>query len=659
MLLPLVVLAVALGDYTDPELTAADRAHWSFVAPARHAPPAVRNVDRVRNPIDRFVLAKLDAAGRGFAPEADRRTLVRRLSVDLTGLPPTPAEIDAFLADDSSDAYEKLVDRLLASSHYGERWGQHWLDVVRFAESNGYENDGDRPHAWRYRDWVVQALNADLPFDRFLREQVAGDLLATGRDARDDAGLLAATGLHRCGPVHVVAGNVDPADNRNEVLTEMVNAVGSAVLGLTVGCARCHDHKFDPISLGDYYRLQAFFAGTRFKYASLAIPQEKLAHRMAKAFADARLKPVKKRIEALEAPTRARLTAERTAALAPEMRAAVETPAGKRTPEQKKLAADAKTLLNLVWDEVIDAMPAADRAERTRLRAEQVRLEETLPPPLPETWSVAEDDQPPPHHVLKRGSVRSKSGTAKPAVLRVAEAGVSKPADRRDLAAWLTSPANPLTARVIVNRLWQHHFGRGIVGTPNDFGTRGDRPTHPELLDWLALDLVEHGWTLKRVHRLMVTSTAYRQASGSQPDPLFGRQTRRRLDAEAVRDAMLVAAGTLNRQGGGPSVRVPLEPEVYDLIFTEGEPVGLWPVTRDARQHDRRSLYLLAKRNVRQPLLEAFDLPDTLASCAVRGTSTFAPQALILMNGPLAREQARRFAADVGPAADQIGRAHV
>ncbi len=232
---------------------------------------------------------------------------------------------------------------------------------------------------------------------------------------------------------------------------------------------------------------------------------------------------------------------------------------------------------------------------------------------------------------------------------------MTKPADRRDLAKWLTSPDNPLTARVIVNRLWQQHFGRGLVATPNDFGTRGDRPTHPELLDYLARELVEHGWSLKHLHRLMVTPAAYRQASGPQPDPLVGWQARRRLDAEAVRDAMLAAAGTLNRKLGGPSVRVPLEPEVYDLIFTEGEPVGLWPLTRDPAEFDRRSLYLFAKRNVRQPLLEAFDLPDTLGSCAMRGVSTFAPQALILMNGPLARGQAKRFATSLAGAADRVG----
>ncbi len=426
----LLASVLAVGDYTDPELTTAARAHWSFVPPAKHSPPVVKGP--ARNPIDRFLLAKLEAAGRGFAPAADRRTLARRLSFDLLGLPPTSAEVDAFLADPSPDAYEKLVERLLASPHFGERQAQHWLDVVRFAESNGYENDGDRPHAWRYRDWVVRAFNADKPFDAFVAEQVAGDLLwkdEFGRmrdEARTAAGavfggplssfilhpsssdLLAATGLHRCGPVHVVAGNVDPAENRNEMLTEMANRVGAAVLGLTVGCARCHDHKFDPISLGDYYRLQAFFAGTRFADTSLATPQEKAVHAIRKAFAEARIKPLRKRIEELEEPTRTRRTAERTAALTPQMRAAMAAPAGKQTAEQKKLVADSKPLLNLLWNDVIDAMPAADRADRARLRAEQVRLEEALlPPPLPTTWAVREDEKPPPHSVLKRGSVRA------------------------------------------------------------------------------------------------------------------------------------------------------------------------------------------------------------------------------------------------------------
>ena len=657
----LFVSSLAAGDYTDPELTAADRSHWGFVPPAKHRPPVVKGP--ARNPIDRFVLAKLEAAGRGFATETDRRTLVRRLTFDLLGLPPTPAEVDAFVVDPSPDAYETLVERLLASPHFGERQAQHWLDVVRFAESNGYENDGDRPHAWRYRDWVARAFAADKPFNEFVAEQVAGDLLwkdEFGRmrdEARTAAGavlggplssftlhpsssdLLAATGLHRCGPVHVVAGNVDPAENRNEVLTEMANGVGSAVLGLTVGCARCHDHKFDPISLGDYYRLQAFFAGTRFVDSSLATAQEKAAHGMRKAFAEARIRPLKKRIEPVRGadpcPAEGRADGGPCPGNAGGRRDAGRQADGRAEEAGRRRQGAAQPAVGRGDRRHAGGRPG--RAGAATGRAGSLRRSTVATTTADHMGGERGRDAAASQHPQAGERPRGKRVWHRPGVLRVAEGSMTKPADRRDLARWLTSPDNPLTARVIVNRLWQQHFGRGIVATPNDFGTRGDRPTHPELLDWLARELVEHGWSLKHLHRLMVTSAAYRQTSGPQPDPLVGRQARRRLDAEAVRDAMLAAAGTLNRKLGGPSVRVPLEPEVYDLIFTEGEPVGLWPVSRDPAEFDRRSLYLFAKRNVRQPLLEAFDQPDALGSCAMRGVSTFAPQALILMNGPLAR----------------------
>ncbi|MFO0851165.1 MAG: DUF1553 domain-containing protein [Gemmataceae bacterium] len=650
--------------YTDPPVTPKEREHWSFRPPARAALPSVHERNRVRTPVDRFVLARLEAAGLTYGPDADRRTLIRRLSFDLTGLPPTPAEVDAFLADQSPDAYEKLVDRLLASPHYGERWGQHWLDVVRFAESNGFELDAERPQAWRYRDYVVASLNADKPYDRFLTEQIAGDLLAKGKDPRQAADLLHATGLHRCGPVHVVSGNLEKEQVRQEVLTEMVTGVGSAVLGLTVGCARCHDHKFDPLSLGDYYRLQAFFAGTKFKDVDLATDAEKAAAKVKREAIEAQIKPIQKAIDRLEAPARVKAREAKKAALDPEMRAAVDTEPKNRTAAQKKLAKDAEPVIRPLWDEVIDAMAPAERAKRAALKAEQVRLEETLPPPTPQAWAVGEEEKRPPTFVLRRGDLRRRAGEVPVAFPRVI-ATEAKPGDRLDLAKWLTRPAHPLTARVIVNRLWQHHFGRGLVATPNDFGTKGERPTHPDLLDWLARELVEPTWqadgatpwALKRMHRLLVLSTAYRQRSRTEPtaaamkaDPdnrLLWRQNRHRLEAEAIRDAVLATAGTLTRTVGGPSVKVPLEPEVYDLIFTEGEPVGLWPVTPDPAEHTRRSLYLLLKRNVRLPVLEAFDQPDTLSSCAARSVSTFAPQALILMNGPFTREQSRRLAAEL------------
>ncbi|MCU0702429.1 MAG: DUF1549 and DUF1553 domain-containing protein [Fimbriiglobus sp.] len=663
-LVVLVAVAVASAQekerpYREPDLPDDARRHWAFAAPKRPEVPTKGH------PIDAFLLAKLRAASIHPAPEADRRTLLRRLTFDLTGLPPTPAELDDFLKDDTPGAYEKVVDRLLASPHFGERQAQHWLDVVRFAESNGYELDADRPHAWRYRDYVVRSFNADKPYDHFLTEQIAGDLLAKDKTGAEAAELLVATGLHRCGPVHMVSGNVDPEEMRQEKITEIVNGFGSTVLGLTLACTRCHDHKFDPLTQGDYFRLAAFFSGSVYKDVEFATDAEKKQHKEQTAAVLAVVGPIKKQIAEIEAPARVRAEAEKMAKLPAEVRAAFDVPANQRTAEQKKLVDAAKPIIKLTWDEVLAALTPEEAARRAKLQVRQLAEEERYPPPLPTAWAIAETDKSSATFVLKRGDWKRRQSPISAGYVRVMTAGEPEAKSRLDLAKWVTDPKNPLTARVIVNRLWQHHFGRGLVASPNDFGTRGEKPTHPELLDWLACELmeptggdggrvVEKPWTLKRLHRLMVTSSAYKQASDSpvsseaaKTDPnnhLLWRANRRRLEGEAIRDALLATAGTLNRDVYGPSVRVPLEPEVYDLIFTEDEPVNLWKVTADLRQHTRRSLYLFAKRNVRQPLLEAFDQPDTLGSCAVRGKSTFAPQSLILMNGPLAAEQSKRMA---------------
>jgi hypothetical protein len=664
------LLAAVLGQaadppYHEPELSDRARQHWSFQPIRKPAVPG-KDTGPIRNPIDAFILAKLGEHGLKLSPEADKLTLLRRVTFDLHGLPPTPAEIDAFLKDTSADAYEKVVDRLLASPHYGERWAQHWLDVVRFAESNGYELDAERPHAWRYRDYVVNSFNTDKPYDRFLTEQIAGDLLAEGKTPREATELRIATGMLRCGPIHVVSGNLDPEETRQEKLLEMVNGLGASVLGLTMGCARCHDHKFDPLTQGDYFRLQAFFGPTEYKDVEFATDEEKKSHKERTEAVKAKTAPLKKQIAELEAPYRKKLVEQKKANLPEQMRAALAVEAAKRTPEQKKLADAAKPLIDVKWDEVLDILSAEDRTRRAKLKAEELKWENELPSPLPTTWGVSQAEKPKPTYVLKRGDWKRKQSEISAGYVRVIGSKPMESQTRLDLARWLTAADHPLTARVIVNRMWQHHFGRGIVATPNDFGTRGERPTHPELLDWLASELVvpltPEGrgeltpWTLKRLHKLMVTSATYRQVSdtsspaAAKVDPsnaLLWRMNRRRLEGETIRDAMLTAAGTLNRQVGGLSVKVPLEQEVYDLIFTEGEPEGLWPVTPDVKQHTRRSLYLFAKRNVRQPLLEAFDQPDLLGSCAVRGVSTFAPQALILMNGPLAHEQSRRMAANL------------
>ncbi len=625
----------------EPAITAEDRAHWSYVKPVRS--------DK-HSTIDGFIRGKLAEKKLDLSPEADKLTLIRRVSFDLTGLPPTIAEINAFVQDTSANAYEKVVDRLLASPHFGERWAQHWLDAVRFAESNGYELDADRPHAWRYRDYVVKSFNDDKPYKTFLREQIAGDELAAGKDPRTVAELLIATGMHRCGPSHMVSGNLDKEMIRQEYLTEMVNGIGSAVLGITLGCARCHNHKTDPISTADYYRVQAFFAAAKYTEVSLATNEEKAAYDKAKAEIARRLAPIKKQIEAIDAPVRAKVTAAKRAALAPKYREALDTDSKKRTPEQQKLVKDIQPVIKVSWDDVLNAMPPAEKAKRDALRQQQFAIEADAPTLPPATWSIADEPKRPITYIRPRGDWAKQGSVVTMNVPRVLAPESYEPKSRIEFADWLTSNDQPLTARVIVNRLWHHYFGRGIVRTVADFGLTGEKPTHPELLDWLAVDLMQNEWKLKRIHKLIVMSKTYRQSSDGKPnaaDPdnrLLGKQNRKRLEAEAIRDAMLAASGELNRAVGGPGVRVPLEPEVYDLIFTEGEPDGLWTVTKDPKQHVRRSIYLFAKRNVRLPLFEAFDQPDTLTPCTGRNVSTFAPQALILMNGPFARDRSLALA---------------
>jgi hypothetical protein len=653
VLLAIPAPVAAQDKYADPDIVPRDRQHWSFKSPVR---PKVTGTG---NPIDILIRAKLEAAGLKPSPEADKITLIRRLSLDLTGLPPTPAEVDAFVKDSAPDAYEKVVDRLLASPHFGERWALHWLDVVRFAETNGFEGDLERPHAWRYRDYVIKSFNTDKPYDVFLTEQLAGDELAAGKDPKDAAELWIATGIHRCGPIHMVSGNLNAETLRQERLTEMVNGVGAAFIGLTVGCARCHDHKFDPFSAGDYYRLQAFFASTTYTDVEFGTATEIATHDKAVEVFKAKIQPIRSQIDSIDAPYRARIGKLKREKLEQKYRDALDTPSEKRTPEQKKLAADGATLSKVTWEDVVMALSPADREKREALRAQLHELEARTPGPAPAAWAIKTAEKPQETFVLKRGDPKRKVLEVGPAFPRVLVSAEVKPKTRLELAKWMTSPDHPLTSRVIVNRLWQHHFGRGLVNTPNDFGIRGEKPTHPELLDWLACELANPDrkggggspWSLKHIHRLIVTSATYRQSAlstqGSKVDPdntLLWRMNRRRLEAEAVRDSVLTAAGTLNPRLGGVSVKVPLEPEIYDLIFTEGEPDGLWPVTPDVSQHTRRSIYLFNKRNVRLPMLEALDQPDTLNSCAFRPVSTFAPQALILMNGPFVQEQGKALA---------------
>jgi hypothetical protein len=625
---------------------------WAFQKPVRPAVPSVTSA-WIRTPIDAFLLQAMQAKGLSPSPPLDRVRLIRRVTLDLTGLPPTPDEVDAFIKDKSPKAYEKLVDRLLASPHYGERWAQRWLDVVRYADTNGYELDADRPHAWRYRDYVVDSFNRDRRYDVFLKQQVAGDELWPG-----DNEALIATGFHRAGPIHLVGGNQDEEMNRQEVLSEMAGGIGSVFLGLTVGCAKCHNHKFDPILQADYYRLQALFAATEGKDVVIATREERDRFDRDQKQYEERLKPIAERIKTLEQPYRDRIKNDKTAKLDAKLRAALDAPKDKRTPEQEMLAKDAGAQIGVTWDEVVAALTPETRAQRAALRKQLHEIELTAPEPLPTAYAVQDMGHAPVTHILKIGDPHNQLGPVDPGlptVLAVDNGNIpADPCSRRAaLANWLASPENPLTARVMVNRIWQFRMGTGLVRTPNDFGRLGERPSNPQLLDWLATEFVDGGWSVKNIDRQIVLSSAYTQLTSdneakSKIDPdnkLYWRMNRRRLEGEAIRDEVLSASGKLNLKVGGRPVRVPIEKEVYDLIFSEDEPDNLWPLSADETQQYRRSVYLLNKRTVRLPMLLNFDQPDAMTSCPVRSTSTHALQALSLMNSEFMHRQSEAFAA--------------
>jgi hypothetical protein len=654
--LPAVLLAVAVGAgaWVDKEIASvmARRHYWAFQPPLRPPVPDLHD-QWVRNPIDAFILESLRAKKLTPSTPLERAHLLRRVTFDLTGLPPTPGELDLFLRDRDPGAYERVVDRLLASPHYGERWAMRWLDVVRYADTNGYEADGERPQAWRYRDYVVHAFNSDKPYDRFVQEQIAGDELWPG-----DQEALIATGFNRCGPIHIVGGNADKEEARQEVLVEMTGSVGSAFLGLTIGCARCHNHKFDPILQSDYYRLQALFAATEFKDVEIAASGEKDAYQWATRAWEARLNPVKKKIADLEEPYKERLKEQRKAKLEAKYRDALEAPAANRTADQKQLAKDAETQITPMWDEIVGALTPEDRERRALLRARMHAIEMEKPDPLPAAFAVADMGEAPDTWILRVGDVKHKLRQVEPGmplVLDPEATPVPKAAGgrRAALARWLASPDHPLTARVMVNRIWQFRMESGLVGTPNDFGVLGRRPANQKLLDWLAVEFTGHRWSVKHIDRLIVLSNAYQQTSTVDPakakadadNELYWRMNRKRLEGETIRDSVLAVSGSLNPRLDGKPVRVPIDQEVYDLIFTEGERDFLWPVTPNPFEQHRRSLYLLNKRALRLPLMAAFDQPDTMTSCPVRPVSTHALQALTLFNSNFMHEQSDAFAA--------------
>jgi hypothetical protein len=620
---------------------------WSFKKPARPSVPTPKDASRVRNPIDAFILAKLEEKSLRLAPEADRRALARRASFDLHGLPPTPEQIDEFVNDRSPDAYEKLVDRLLASPRYGERWGRYWLDLVRYADTSGFETDHFFITAWRYRDYVISSFNEDKPYNTFVQEQIAADeLWSTNMDLEGSSKLpkeKEENVKRRIGTSLFTIGSF-PIEYtyygdqfRAEWAGDAVDTVGGAFLGLTVACARCHDHKFDPISQRDYYRMTALFAGS----VEREIPLVSL----------------------FDVQTASRNFPLLSQAQVLKQMAARSGRGGRGGGRGGRGGGQAQQAQNTQAD-AADADPVAAPPRMAAADPQRAALLQQLgeaylraPERYPFANVLAHEEVVPDTHVLVRGDFKNKGPMVEPGFLSALNPGppIVEPKDvlfvpqrRKALALWLTSPDNPLLARVMVNRIWLGHFGEGLVRTPNDFGRQGDAPTHPELLDWLATEFVARGWSIKQMHRLIMLSSAYRASSVAdeealKKDPenhLLSRMNRRRLDADSLRDSVLAVAGTLNLKMGGVGVIPPLSREE---ILAARMP-NLWPANPDPAEHNRRSVYLQMKRSLTLPLLQIFDAPDSATSCPRRERSTVAPQALALLNGETTVAQADQFA---------------
>jgi hypothetical protein len=606
---------VDMGLPWTPDQQAAKRPgadYWVFQPAKRPAAPSVKNAAWVHNPIDNFILSRLEREGLTPSPEADGYTLLRRVSLDLTGLPPTPQEIDRFTKDTRPDAYARLVDRLLASPHYGERWGRHWLDVARYADSDGYTIDAPR-QIWKYRDWVISALNRDMPFNQFVIEQMAGDLLPN-----PTVDQLIATGFHR-NTTSNYEGGIDFEQYRVEAVVDRVATTGAAFMGLTLGCARCHDHKYDPVSQREFYQLFAYLNSVDeiateaerwdFNRPILEVPSpEELARRAA---------------------WRAQFSA-----LSRELALYVRSLAAR--PEVK---------------------PTEDAGLKERMG--NLRALRQREPHVTTTLVMRELPRPRETYVHLGGDFTRKGVTVQPAVPAVLPQLSPTANSRLDLAKWLVDSQNPLTARVTVNRIWQNYFGKGIVDTENDFGTQGAPPTHPELLDWLASEFMASGWSQKALHRTIVTSAAYRQSSKQRPevtarDPenrLLARQSRWRLDAEIVRDSALTAGGLLTTTIGGPSVYPPIPEGAMSVTQVKRD----WPTAKGPDRY-RRGMYTFLLRSAPHPALAGFDAPDGTATCTRRVRSNTPLQALTLLNDEAFLEFAQALAVRVlkeAPATDR------
>ncbi|MHA3772198.1 DUF1549 domain-containing protein [Verrucomicrobiota bacterium sgz303538] len=661
-------------------ITEEEREFWAF-QPIRHPePPVVKNPARVRTPVDAFVLAKLETQGLDFAPEADKPTLLRRVTLDLTGLPPTPEEVDAFIGDNTPEAYDKVVDRLLASPAYGERWARHWLDVAGYADSNGFtEADSPRPHAWHYRDYVIRAMNGDKPWDQFIQEQLAGDELADVdrfhlRGALEDPArrdMLAATGFLRMAPDGT--GDAVPDQNlaRNQVVADTLKVVSSSLLGLTVGCAQCHDHRYDPIAHADYFRLRAIFAPA-YDWKKWLRPSERLVslytpEERAKAEAiESEAKKIDEDSKAMNAKFKDEIFDKRLAEVPEELREKIrearKTAADKRTEEQKQLFKEYPGLnvdagsLDL-FDREADKKVKARKAEADKLRGTKpteqflMALTETVGE-VPDTFLFHRGDHEQPREKIEPGEL-AVLNLADSATIPTKDAALHTTGRRLAYARHLTDGKHPLVARVLVNRFWMHHFGRGIVNTPGDFGVQGERPTHPELLDWLASEFMTGGWRLKPLHKLLVTSTAYRQSTrhdaSLREDPenkLYGRFKLNRLDSETLRDVMLTVCGKLNPEPFGEPVPVAVDLSGRVVVGQQkkdgnGDPTGVDGV---GDKEFRRSIYAQVRRKFPLTVLDAFDAPVMSPNCDARASTTVAPQSLLLMNDSFVVNTATHFA---------------
>ncbi len=634
LLLLLLVFLVSSAEAQDRDSRrkAKARNHWSYQPVKRPEAPQDVPADWKANPIDAFVFAKLKEAGLKPAPALHRVALYRRLHYTITGLPPTPEAVQVFANDNSPDAYEEAVNQLLDRPQYGERWARHWLDLVRFAETNSFENDRPKPGAWRYRDWVIKAINDDMPYDQFLTEQLAGDELEPRTTER-----TIATAFYRLG-----AWDFDPTDRvlaQYDDLDGILTTVSQVFLASTINCARCHDHKVDPISQADYYRMLAFFRGIKpfVKTEKPGIDWDSLTTRLD-------LPPTHEEAEQQMNDSLSELTAYEDLV--------IRTLSEKEQEVAAKDPKERKRLFNQHKEQVL----SKHQKEYYELAHKTIAEMKAKKPEKPRMVCVSEfGPKPPATHILHRGNPHTEGEKVIPGfptILGGGDAKISKVPNassgrRLALARWIADKKNPLTARVMVNRLWQHHFGRGIVASPNDFGKLGRAPTHPKLLDWLAVEFMDNGWSMKHMHRLILNSRAFRMSSqpselakGKDPaNQLFSRFNMRRLTAEEIRDSILWANGSLNLKAGGPGVFTKIP---FDVLNAQSRPGWGWGFS-PREESSRRSIYIFSKRSLRPPILESFDLADTDTSCPVRFATTQPTQALNMLNSEFMNEEASFF----------------